>query len=79
MRRSLILALLTLTACGQTGPDRVLRFGPDPADTQPSAVTPAACADLAPATPTRPQPPGRPRPEPPPHFDSPDGGADGGD
>ena len=64
-----ILAL-SLTACGQGGPDRVLKFGPDP--TQDAQL--AACADLAPAAPTRPQPAERPRPEVP-HFDAPDGGA----
>jgi hypothetical protein len=78
LSRSIALALLTLTACGQGGPDRVFRFGADPAqDTQPAAA-PATCADLAPATPTRPQPAERPRPEAPPHFDTPDGGTDGG-
>ena len=64
-----ILAL-SLTACGQGGPDRVLKFGPDP--TQDAQL--AACADLAPVAPTRPQPAERPRPEVP-HFDAPDGGA----
>lgn len=39
----------------------------------------AACgAAPQPATPTRPQPAERPRPEVPPHFDTPDGGTDGG-
>lgn len=64
-----ILAV-SLAACGQGGPDRVLKFGPDPA--QDAQI--AACADLAPATPTRPQPAERSRPEVP-HFDAPDGGA----
>ena len=82
MHRSLMtLALLTLTACGQGGPDRVFRFGADPAQDAPPAAAAAAaaatCADLAPAAPTRPQPAERPRPEVP-HFDAPDGGGDGG-
>jgi predicted small lipoprotein YifL len=64
-----ILAV-SLAACGQGGPDRVLKFGPDPA--QDAQI--AACADLAPATPTRPQPAERSRPAVP-HFDALDGGA----
>ncbi len=64
-----ILAV-SLAACGQGGPDRVLMFGPDPA--QDAQI--AACADLAPATPTRPQPAERSRPAVP-HFDALDGGA----
>lgn len=43
-----------------------------------AAPQPAPFADLAPAAPTRPQPAERPRPEVPPHFDTPDGGTDGG-
>ncbi len=64
-----ILAV-SLAACGQGGADRVLKFGPDPA--QDAQI--AACADLAPATPTRPQPAERSRPAVP-HFDALDGGA----
>ena len=45
-----------------------------------SLVFATACGGAAPqpATPMRPQPSERPRPEVPPHFDTPDGGGDGG-